>query len=1181
MQIRELFEKDVARPIEGVIKADDKRQLETELDEYVVTRDVLRGLSALTDRYLNEGSANGVWISGFFGSGKSHLLKILSLVLDRRPLDSGRRPADIILGKIEDEMVRADLRKAANIPAQSILFNVDQKFDGIGGDHSAPILEVFVKVMNELQGYFGNQGYIAQFEHQLAQRSEFDGFKQTYLRVNGRTWEDDRGAVATVNRRAFALGYAAHFGVGEDEGLRLMREVRSDYRMSIESFAQRVKEYIDSQGPGFRLNFFVDEIGQFIGQDGQRMLNLQTVAETLSTVCGGRAWVFVTSQADLEKILGEFKGMEAQDITKIKGRFKTQLTLASADVQEVIQKRLLAKREREPQVLTDIYDREKDNLATLFRFTDGSLQLKSWRGSDEFCALYPFNPYQMSLFQTAIMTLSAHDAFTGRYLSVGERSMLAVFQDVAKAVREKSVGTLASFDLMQDGLAPSLRGDVQTSLKLAEQQLEQLPVRILKALFLLKYVPAFKATVRNVAILLIDRPDVDIAAHEKAVGAGLAVLESQSYLQRNAEVYEFLTDKEKDIEKEIKAVDIDESEVMAELNKQLFSDILRDPKIRYEANGQDYTYVRRIDDALVGRQDGEIGVNIITTENPNYANAGVLAAQNSGKAELLMVLPANEALVAEVRLYLKTQKFIAQNSGTSDTNRKAILERRSDQNGIRRSSISVLASQLLTAAPVYLNGSLVENLGASDARTRFAKAGQALVAFAYPSLRMLVGTYNEAVLVKTLTDQDDLLAGGEQPLSEAENEVLMYVVRNKDNGDRTTADEICKHFGKRPYGWVPMGTLTLTARLFRMGRLELRTTDLLTAREAVDQLRNSRSWPGVRVTPQAQIPAATIAALKAFHKEFFDKTNTGGDARAVAQQTLSEFKTEAVMLSGLAHQANNYPFVGVLAPFADRLQRLATNDYAYVLNQLEDFKDELLDAKEETIAPIKAFMNGPQKAVYDEALGFLKAEEANLAEIADAELQPIRHLAETATPYRGAAVPTAKTAVTKVRGLLGELVQQERSKASEKVGEYRARIESTADFASLDAGKQAQVLARTQTTLQSIAAAKVLTSIRDLMRVYVEQHYPEQLNLACKLATLPPPPPPTIDPPPGGVQGEPPVIPPPPPPPPPRILHLRLNTLKTGYTAPTITSEADLDAYLSALRTAIAAELKKGNRITL
>ncbi|MEI6617111.1 MAG: hypothetical protein WCL59_11110, partial [Cyanobium sp. ELA507] len=128
--IQGLFAKPVDRPIDGVIKADDERHLQVELDEYVVTREVSKGLGAFTDAYLHNPTANGVWISGFFGSGKSHLLKMLSLMLDgekRLPSEQAggqdSRPVEILLPKVEDEIIRADLKKAAAIPARSLLFN--------------------------------------------------------------------------------------------------------------------------------------------------------------------------------------------------------------------------------------------------------------------------------------------------------------------------------------------------------------------------------------------------------------------------------------------------------------------------------------------------------------------------------------------------------------------------------------------------------------------------------------------------------------------------------------------------------------------------------------------------------------------------------------------------------------------------------------------------------------------------------------------------------------------------------------------------------------------------------------------------------------------------------------------------------------------------------------------------
>ena len=128
--------------------------------------------------------------------------------------------------------------------------------------------------------------------------------------------------------------------------------------LTVENFARWIREYLDSRGPNHRIVFLVDEIGQFIGQDTHLMLNLQTITENLGTACGGRAWVVVTSQEDIDAVLGEVRAAKANDFSKIQGRFKTRLSLSSANVDEVIQKRLLGKAEAARSALADRLSRQ-------------------------------------------------------------------------------------------------------------------------------------------------------------------------------------------------------------------------------------------------------------------------------------------------------------------------------------------------------------------------------------------------------------------------------------------------------------------------------------------------------------------------------------------------------------------------------------------------------------------------------------------------------------------------------------------------------------------------------------------------------------------------------------------------------------------------------------------------------
>ena len=119
---------------------------------------------------------------------------------------------------------------------------------------------------------------------------------------------------------------------------------------------------MDARGPTHRIVFLVDEVGQFIGTDTHLMLNLQTITEELGTSCMGRAWVVVTSQEDIDAVLGEMQGTRANDFSKIQGRFRTRLSLSSANVDEVIQKRLLFKRGEVRADLKTEYARQGDIL---------------------------------------------------------------------------------------------------------------------------------------------------------------------------------------------------------------------------------------------------------------------------------------------------------------------------------------------------------------------------------------------------------------------------------------------------------------------------------------------------------------------------------------------------------------------------------------------------------------------------------------------------------------------------------------------------------------------------------------------------------------------------------------------------------------------------------------------------
>jgi len=143
MKLKDIFNKPIDRAIEGVIKADDTASLKIEVEEYVITNEVAKRLEEFFGTYNDYKGANGVWISGFFGSGKSHLLKMLALLLENAEVDGGKPVLDYFLPKCHDVLLKADMKRAAEIPSKSILFNIDQKADTISKTEMDAVLAVF------------------------------------------------------------------------------------------------------------------------------------------------------------------------------------------------------------------------------------------------------------------------------------------------------------------------------------------------------------------------------------------------------------------------------------------------------------------------------------------------------------------------------------------------------------------------------------------------------------------------------------------------------------------------------------------------------------------------------------------------------------------------------------------------------------------------------------------------------------------------------------------------------------------------------------------------------------------------------------------------------------------------------------------------------------------------------
>jgi hypothetical protein len=1151
MLLNEIFAKDVQRPIEGVIKADDVAHLGTEVEEYVLTNEAAKGLELLLEAYTNYTNANGVWISGFFGSGKSHLLKMLAHLLgdvDGQEFDRAE-VAESFRSKATGAFLPALLTKAEHIPAKSLLFNIDQKATLITKDQTDALLKVFVKVFDESRGYYGNQGHVARFERDLDNRGQYEAFKDAYARLAGIPWTLGREQSA-LEGKSIDRAFAEVNGGEATEGI--IKQYQASYAVSIEDFADEVKAWLDKQPDDYRLNFYVDEVGQFIGSNTHLMLNLQTVAESLNTKCAGRSWVFVTSQEDMDKVVGDRTKQQGNDFTKIQARFKTRVKLTSADVEEVIRKRLLEKNGAGEAALETIYTKESANFKTLFDFVDGAKTYRNYTDVTHFVGTYPFVSYQFPLFQAAIEGISDHNVFEGRNSSVGERSMLGVVQQVAKDIGNVEIGTLATFDHMFAGIRASLKSAAQRSIDVAERNLDnQLAIRLLKALFLVKYVESFQATPRNLTVLVYDRFGLDLPALAEDVKESLTLLERQTYVQRNGNVYEYLTNEEQKIEEEIKNVDIDASEVSSQLFRILSGDVIKTSKIRYAKNGQDFAFGFKLDDQVHGQQK-ELSIHFITPEYPFSPEETRM--HSAGKDELRVIFEPDDRVLSDLRLLLKTDKYTKRKQTTSlSVIEEQILRSKAALNREREKELVQRIQGAVGKAGLIINAADV-TASSQDALGRVTEGFQELISRTYTQLKLLGAvTYSEQQVAGAANPESGLFdADALLKINPPAEEVMSFIIRREGLGDQVTMKTIVDAFQAKPYGWDLASIEVMVASLVGVSKVTV-TVDgnVLKRSEVAAALRNTQKHSHVIVAPQKTFDERKVANFRKFCSDFFDEGSAPKDPLELARHGADKLKSKLDELKAIV-SGSKYPFVEQLSGAIDPLEQAIGKPDDWYLNDFT-LGDQLLEAKESLIDPIQSFLNGPQRSIYDEASTLLTSNSTNLSYLPSDSDEVVKSTLADPNAFRGNKMVQLKRASDELRSQIDDIVAKNRASVTATIEGRKAELFGGDFFMKATPVARQGVAQRVDDTLGRVAAESQVALILQIGSIFESRDFPALLDILAASQEGGHPPKQTVS----------------------------VKTISVTGASGVLETEEDVDKYVAALRRALVQTLNDGKRISL
>lgn len=1058
MQIRQMFAEDINRKINGVIKVDQQDDsTEREIQEYVITKELKKHFITFFnyygDAFAEPTDDIGVWISGFFGSGKSHFLKMLSYLLENREINGVKTVERFRQKFAEDPATFMLVDAATRTNAETILFNID--IEGSINKDKTAVLRVFAKMFYSHLGFYGENLKVAMLERYIDQIGKTEEFRRVFEQKKGMSWLKTRRAFA-FNGKAIIPTLMEVLEMSEEDARQWFND-KSSTELSIAQLVGDIKEYVNRKPRDFRLLFMVDEVGQYVGTDQDMLLNLQSLLEKIGSECGGKVWVVCTGQEALDEIIK----VRADEFSRILARFRTRLSLSSSSVDEVIQKRILKKTPAAAAQLRALYAQNDSVLRNLFSFTDSVLDIKGYGGEAEFCEDFPFVPYQFIIMQKVFSEIRKHGN-AGKHLSGGERSMLSGFQEAAQKLQTRDEYTLVPFFCFYDTVHSFLDSSIRRVIERCERAaadgsgLQPQDTETLKLLYLVRYIDDIKPNLDNLTILTADDIRADKILLRERVKASLDRLISQNYIARNGDAYAFLTDEEQDIQREINNIALDGSDVLRKIAGIIFGSIYPIPKYRY--GRYDFAFDRMVDSVSVGAVTGGMKLRFLT-----------LAADAAEKSELrLLTGSAGSVLVvlADTPYYetleraIKIDKYVKRRNVAQlpRTVQEIIRARRDEGDRYEQEGAAALAAAIEGAA-FYADGERIE-IRAGGAKARLDQAMEYLVAHVYSELGLITrNADSDADIAAVLNGSaDDGVLPGMEDNRAAAAKMEEYLEMQALKNLRTSMRDVQNRYQAIPYGWREIDIACVAARLVYEQKAAVqyagetiradnpRLPGLLRLKSEIDK---------TLIAQKQRISAGKLKKAREFLREYLDRMDLPEDEDGLIRFIIQSFAAQKEHFAALdaRYEDGQYPDRPLLQNALTLVSNLLAQqrDNTALIDHILRHAEELLDSKEE-LQNLESFFKN-QVQLFDAAVRLEAGLRSDLDQLvrqpdANQALGQIRLILTPPGRFDYRRIPELNGLMDTVRAGHGQLLQEKRGELLELVRQCMAQIHTAAPAGS-------------------------------------------------------------------------------------------------------------------------------------
>ena len=895
MTIRSLFDlnKDIGRQIEKVIAygISQEDRLKAEISEYVVTEHIERQFHDLLSKMQlamesGEGNEIGVWVSGFYGSGKSSFTKYLGLAFDDRCQIDGVPFLKHLQNRLHHPQTKALLATVAQrYPAAVVMLDLASEM--LAGATMEDVSTVLYFKVLQWAGYSRNIK-VAAFERMVEKDGRTSELHDRIAQVlPGANWVRVQNNPLAIDGLIPKIAHEMYPA--------LFPEAKS-FSSSTEGFFQfedqRVQEMIDivrEKSGKQHIVFIIDEVGQYVASRDNLILNLDGLAKNLKQLGDGKVWIVATAQQTLTED-DPRASINSPQLFKLKDRFPIQIDLESSDIKEICYRRLLGKSPAGETKLGKLFDTHGQALRHNTKLQDAKYYDADF-SKESFINLYPFLPAH---FDILLHLLGALAKSTG---GIGLRSAIKVIQDVlkgqggSKAMADQPVGWLATTVTLYDEMEKDIRrafpsiqqavGKVQ--IRFPDSRLHQ---NIAKSLAVLQILGNLPVSVQNVASLM--HPSVTAPSQLDSVKKAVEELLNDVHVplgEKDGNLV-FLSEKLRDIEQERGAIAMRTVDV-----KRIFNDALREafdplPRVTLQSTmavatglkvqsgstitslAGDQNTIQTVVE-LVPAHDYETAKNRMLDDSRSRAgrnDIGLLARANAELDDLageiyrcqrIAELHRNEP-DQEVKDYCTNQLNRAARLAIQLQSKiKQTLQAGSFVFHGQATAVSALDTDLLEAAKKLLS---------DVAEQVFDRYAEAPVRAGTDTAEKFLKVANPAAIGSGLDPLGLVQTVAGRSAFKTDHKAMISIRDYIERHGTVEGKRLLDHFSDAPFGWSPDTTRYIVAAMLMAGEIKLKVSGrevTAAGQQAIDALKSNNAFKQIGVALRDERPSIETLARAA------------------------------------------------------------------------------------------------------------------------------------------------------------------------------------------------------------------------------------------------------------------------------------------------------------------------------